>query len=240
MTRVLIGELRKLQGSLALLLALAVPGLLGVLVLLAVAAAEKVPAWHSIVSGLALPLWALFLLPMAVAAFTTLIAQIEYKGRGWDHILALPIGRWRFFAAKAIVCVAAFIAMTAMVMLCAVAGGLIGGTLTGRMPPGPIPWQRMVDATLSVTAAGLLLVALQLWVALRSANFVVPLAFGIGGTLVSLGVAMTGTDKADWFPWVLPSRSLGVDNMQYLLIGGIGGAAVFVLMVLDLQRRAFK
>lgn len=224
-----------------MLLGVAVPGLLGILVLLAVATAHKAPAWNSIITGFVFPLWALFLLPMAVAAFTTLIAQIEYKGRCWDHILALPIGRWRFLTAKAIVSVTAVMIMMALVMLCAVAGGLIGGTITGRMPAGSIPWQTMSDAVLVLTVSVMLLLALQLWVALRSANFVIPLAFGIAGTLVSLGAAMTRTDKADWFPWVLPSKALaGADSTQPLLIGGIGGAVVFVLMVLDLQRRAFK
>ena len=74
-----------------------------------------------------------------------------------------------------------------------------------------------------------------------AASFVVPLAVGIGGTLVALAVSMTGSDEADWFPWVLPFKVLtDPDPAPFALVGAIGGAIALAAMVLDLSRRSFR
>lgn len=241
MIALLRAEWRKLGGSLALLFALLAPALPGLLAALAMATNRRAPSWGSIVGQFALPLWTLFLLPMCLAAFTTLVAQIEYRGRGWDHLLALPIARWRVFAAKALVVLAAAGLMTVLMLFFVVAGAALGGAISGRMPVGALLWGAWSIRLGKVFAAGLLMAALQLWVALRFANFVVPLAVGIGGTLVALAVAITRTGQADWFPWVLPFRvAIAPDPLPAVLIGASGGALVLVVMVIDLSRRSFR
>lgn len=239
MLRVLRAELAKLNGSLALLLAIVVPGLLGILPLLALLANDRTSAWTSILHEFVLPLWAFFMLPMAVTAFTTLVAQIEYRGRSWDHLLALPIARWRIFTAKAIVVLLAVSAMTVLVVLFAIAGAAAGGWITGRMPTGAIPWTMIVRSASMIVGAGACFVILQLWVALRYANFVVPLAVGIGGTLIAIAAMMTRSDRADWFPWVLPFKAItDIEPSFYLLVGLVGGIVALGCMLLDLNRRA--
>lgn len=241
MIALLHAELRKLGGSLALLLAVLGPALPGVLAALAIATARRSTSWGSILTQFVLPIWALFLLPMIVAAFTTLVAQIEYRGRAWDHLLALPIARWRIFAAKALVVLGVTAAMTLLVVLFALLGAALGGTLSGRAPTGTVPMGRLGMMVAELLAAATFLSALQLWVALRYGNFVVPLAVGIAGTLVALAVAMTGTGQADWFPWVLPFRTLTApDPMPLAVMGALGGAAVLMVMIVDLSRRSFR
>ncbi len=236
--RCVLIELRKLNGSLALLLAIVAPGLLAVLALLAMFSAERAPTWNALFWDFLCPLWAFFLLPMTVTAFTTLVAQIEYKGRAWDHLLALPVARWRIFAAKAIVAFGAVAAMTLLVFLFATITTTVGGALTGRIPADPFPWERIVRVVPAIVASAAFFVALQLWVSLRFANFVTPLVFGISGTLMSLAVVMTRTDKADWFPWVLPVNALRQpDPAASVLIGALGGAVVLALMMFDLSKR---
>lgn len=239
--RLLDVEVRKLHGSLALLLAVVSPGLVGVLCFVAPFAGDRAPKWSELIGVLTFPIWAFFLLPMTVTAFTALIAQIEYKPKAWDHLLALPVRRWQVYLAKAVVVVAAVALMTALVFVFAWLGATLGGALKGRPPTGEIPWTRIGRAGATITAAAGLMTVLQLWVALRFANFVVPLGFGIGGTLVAVAVLITNSDKANWFPWLLPFNAVRQeDPAPYILAGAIGGALALALMVVDLSRREMR
>jgi len=234
-------EIRKLNGSLALLLAVVAPAFPALLVMLSVATAQRPPRWSTIFDSFMLPLWALFLMPMIVAAYTTLVAQIEYQARGWDHLLALPIRKAQIFLAKAAVVILGLVAMTILALLFTGVGAAVGGLISGHSPTGAVPIARLINVTGLLLSSALLSVALQTWIALRSASFVVSLAFGIGGTMVALAVAMTGTQQADWFPWVLPLKALGkADPASFALSGGAGGLIVFALMIADLSRRSFR
>ena len=241
MMRNVHAEIRKLNGSLALLLLLVAPAFPGVLALLSLFSAEHAPRWGSIFSDFVLPIWAFFLLPMTVTAFTTLVAQIEYKGRAWDHLLALPIARWQIFGAKAIVVLGAAMAMTTLSVLFTLFGAWLGGGLTGLMPIGDVPWRHIAQSASMIAASAAWFTLLQLWVALRFGSFVVPIAFGIGGTLVAIAISMTRIDNAAWFPWALPIRTLiHPDPMPYLLIGVIGAVITLIAMVVELSARSLR
>ena len=70
---------------------------------------------------------------------------------------------------------------------------------------------------------------------------VLPLVVGIGGTLVAMAVAMTRTEQASWFPWVLPLKILSApDPIGFALFGGIGGLVLLVVMIGDLIRHDFR
>lgn len=234
-------ELRKLNGSLALLLAVVAPALPGVLAALSLIAADRSPQWASIFTGFVLPIWSLFLLPMVVAAFTTLVGQVEYRAGGWDHLLALPIARWQLFLAKAIVVLAASAMMTLLVLVFTWLGATLGGAVSGHSPAGAVPWAKLAQMVLLLLAGTTMLVVIQLWVALRFASFVMPLVVGIGGTLVAIAVAMTRTEQAAWFPWVLPLKILNApDPIPFALLGGIGGLVLLALMIGHLSRHSFR
>lgn len=234
-------EIRKLNGSLALLLAVVAPAFPALLVALSVATTDRASRWSAIFDSFMLPLWALFMMPMVVAAFTTLVAQIEYQARGWDYLLSLPIHRWKIFLAKAVVVLLAMVTMTLLSLIFTWLGALLGGLVGGHPPTGAIPFEKLANVTALLTASALLFVAMQTWVALRFSSFVVSLAFGIGGTMVALAVAMTGTKQADWFPWVLPMKVLSTpDPIKFALVGGLGGLLVLAIMVVDLSRRNFR
>ncbi len=241
MIALLRAETRKLGGSLALLLAVLAPALPGLLTALSLLSARRSANWDGLFTSFVLPIWALFLMPMVVAAFATLVAQIEYRARGWDHLLALPVARWQVFLAKAAVVVAATVAMTGLVLIFTWVGGVVGGALSRHPPTGGLAWDRIGRSALLMLASSATLVVLQLWVALRFSSFVVPLGVGIGGTLVALAVSMTGTDQAGWFPWVLPFKVLTVpDGAPFALTGGLGGLVLLGLMIADLSRRSFR
>lgn len=234
-------ELRKLRGSLALLLAVVAPALPGLLAALSIASNDRTSQWSSVFTQFVLPIWCLFLAPMVVAAFTALVGQIEYRARGWDHQRSLPVAPWRLPLAKAIVVLAAFVAMTVLVLAFTWVGASIGGALGGHPPAGAFPWARLARTVPLVLAGSTMLVVIQLWPALRFPSFVVPLVVGIGGTLVAMAVAMTRTDQADWFPWVLPFRILSApDPVPFAILGSVGGVLLLAAMVFDLSRHSFR
>ncbi|MET4596142.1 MULTISPECIES: ABC transporter permease [unclassified Sphingomonas] len=241
MITILDVEIRKLNGSLAALLALATPALPGGLACLSLMTSDRTSSWTSIFNEFLLPIWALFLLPMIVAAFTTLVSQIEHRGRSWDHLLALPIRRWQVFLAKAIVVLVTSGCITLLALLNTGIGAWLGGTLGGHVPVGAIPWQSLARTMFLLWSGTTLMIVLQLWSALRFASFVVSLSVGIGGTLVALAVAMTHTQQAAWFPWVLPMKIVtSKAPVPFALAGGIAGVILLAVMVIDLTRRDFR
>ena len=233
-------ELQKLRGSLALLVAVAAPALPGLLVMLALLSNDHAASWTD-TYRFALPLWALFLAPMVIAAFTALTAQLEHRGHGWDHLLALPIARWRIFAAKIIVTFATVVGMTVLVLGFASLGTLLGGAMGPGVPQEAFPWAKLVQQGALMIASMTTLVAIQLWIALRFANFVVPLVVGIGGTLVAMAVMMTRTQQAEWFPWVLPFNTLVTPTPErYAMVGLVTGLSILAAMIPALARHQFR
>ena len=233
-------ELQKLHGSLALLVAVVAPALPGFLAMLALLTNDEPASWSDSFR-FALPIWCLFLGPMVAAAFTALMAQIEHRGSGWDHLLALPIPRWRIYAAKMAVIFAATFVMLLLVIGFTVIGTLVGGNFGSVLPEEPFPWHKIVRQTFLIFGSMAALTALQSWIALRFANFVIPLVAGIGGTLVAMAVMMTRTKQADWFPWVLPYKALiEPEPMPYAIAGAVGGLCVVLALIVDLTRREMR
>ncbi len=104
-------EVRKLNRSLAALLAVAAPALIAVFGFFMVLRADKASAWDLWMMNAA-GVWAFFMMPMSVTALAALVAHMEHGPRSWDHLRALPLPRWRLYAAKT-VCVLIVVALRA-------------------------------------------------------------------------------------------------------------------------------
>ena len=239
MIRLVRAEFAKLSGSLALLFALVVPALPSFLVALAVLSRGKAATWSQMLDEFTIPLWALFLFPMAAATFCVLLAQVEHRARSWDHLFLLPFSRWQIYSAKMFVVAAALVAMTLLVPVYVAIAGTLTGLATGNLPSGSIAWDQSLGFAARLLGAAAFLGVLQAWAALRFGNFVIPLVIAMGGTLVGLAVAMTGTEDADWFPWVLPMRAIGQGQPDLpVIIGLCGGLAALVVALFDLSRQS--
>ena len=234
-------ELRKLRGSLILLLVAIPPLLPGAIIALAIATNEGVPSWEQLVGWLTIPLWAMFLNPTLLATVATLMGQIEYRGGSWSFMLVQPQPRWQLFLTK----LGILWLLHAMMLVLAIAGAILAGAcighLTGRVPTGTIPWAEGIRFVAQMSLGSLAILCIQLWVALRWNNFVISLALGIAGTLVQLAVLITGSDQAGWFPWVMAMRSALSENGAENVRAGLAlGLFLVPVMLFDLQRRALK
>lgn len=238
MLAVIRTEFAKLNRSLVLLLCAAAPTMVAVLVAIIFTQREGDQTWAGYLLGGG-ALWAFFMLPMTVTALTILIAQLEHGPRFWNHLFALPVPRWRFFAAKAAVVLTLVAAMTLVLFLLMPALGMAADRVaTSRALTGPVGMGRFAEILASMYVGALLLIGLQLWAALRFRSFVPPLVLGIGGTFVA--VAATGSDYGPYFPWLIPTNALAADPARTELALGIGlhgGLLVLLAMMIDLSRR---
>ncbi len=86
--------------------------------------------------------------------------------------------------------------------------------------------------------AATLMVAIQLWTALRFTSFVPALALGIGGAFFS--VVATAAKPGVFFPWQMPVNMLATEPWRVhtaLALGGGLGLVVLMLAIAHLARR---
>jgi len=238
MLAVLSVELRKLNRSLAAVLALAAPSLIaafGFFMLLRGGQPRPWAQWMQMATAV----WAYFMLPMSVTALTALVAHMEHGPRAWDHLRALPVPRWRIYAAKAVCVVALVTAMTGLNLL--LTWGAVSAAAAIKpavAPTGALDWTGVLAINLKVVAAATLLTAIQLWTALRFASFVPALALGIGGTFFS--VVATSAKEGVFFPWQMPINMLASEAWRVetaLALGGGLGLVALALAIAHLARR---
>lgn len=238
MLAVLSVELRKLNRSLAALLAVAAPSLIAIFAFFMVLRGKAPQPWDMwMVSSIGI--WSFFMLPMSVTALTALVAHMEHGPRSWDHLRSLPLPRWRLYAAKAIIVLAVIAAMSAATLI------LNWGAVTAAaaIKPGLTPTGRLDVALYAATMgkiflAAVLMIAIQLWTALRFASFVPALVVGIGGTFFA--VVATAAKAGVFFPWQMPVNMLATEAWRINTALGLGcglGLVVLVLAVAHLARR---
>ena len=231
-------EAYKLRRSLALLLAAVAPLLVAVFVFFNMLRVDKAMPWEMILPSSA-GIWAFFMLPMSVTALTALVASSEHSHRTWDYLRALPLPRWHLYAAKA-VCVLGVvllmsIALALMTWLAAQAAGWWKPTIAATGPTGISAYLWLLGR---IFLAAWLLVAVQLWIALRYASFVPALAAGIGGTFFA--VVATSAKIGAFLPWQIPVNQLASDPARAhltLMLGFAGGCIALIAMTWHLGQR---
>lgn len=234
-------EAHKLRRSLALLLAAIAPLLIAAFIFFNLLRLKQAMPWAMALQS-STAIWAFFMLPMSVTALTALVAHAEHGPRSWDHLLALPLPRWHLYAAKA-VCVLGVVAAMSLwlAILTLLAVDLVGTIKPAVAATGPLDTLAYLQMLGRVFLSAWLLVAVQLWIALRCASFVPALAVGIGGTFFA--VVATSAKIGVVLPWQIPVNQLASDpaRAQFaLLLGMIGGCIALTAMLLHLGRREVR
>lgn len=238
MLAALFVEARKLNRSLAAVLAVIAPTLIAVFTFFMLLRSTRAQPWDMwMISGAGI--WAYFMLPMSVTALTALVAHMEHGPKSWDHLRALPVARWKLYAAKAICVLVVIALMSAAVFgLQFIAVKLAVMIKPDMAPTGPFDAAKYTMALTKMFAAALLMIMIQLWVALRYASFVPALAIGIGGTFFS--VVATSAKQGVFFPWQMPVNMLATETWRVetaLTLGGVGGLVCLLAMLVHLSRR---
>jgi ABC-2 type transport system permease protein len=231
-------EAFKLRRSLALLLAVVAPLLIAVFMFFNLLRMHKAPPWDMPLQSSA-AIWAFFMLPMSVTALTALVAHGEHGPRGWDHLRALPLPRWHLYAAKAACVLAVVVAMSLAIAVLTPLSAILAGWFKPAVAVTGSPDAMGYLVFLGrIFLAAWLLVAVQLWVALRYASFVPALCVGIGGTFFA--VVGTSAKIGVLSPWQIPINQLAEDPARAqlaLLLGFGGGCMALVAMTWHLARR---
>ncbi|MDI1253076.1 ABC transporter permease [Thermomonas sp.] len=237
-TTALAVEAYKLRRSLALLLAVVAPLPIAVFVFFNLLRMDKAMTWQMTLQSSA-AIWAFFMLPMSVTALTALVAHTEHGPRTWDHLRALPLPRWHLYAAKAAsvlgIVLLMSMALALMTWLAVQAAGWWKPTVAASGAPDIATYLLLLGR---IFLAAWLLVAVQLWIALRYVNFVPALAAGIGGTFFA--VVATSAKIGVFLPWQIPVNQLASDPSRAqltLLLGFAGGCVALVAMTWQLSRR---
>ena len=234
----LIVEARKLNRSLAAVLAVAAPSLIAIFVFFNMLRGKEAAPWDMWMVN-ASAIWAFFMLPMSVTALTALTAHMEHGPKTWDHLFALPVARWRILTAKVVAVVTVVAAMSVMLFGLAWLAGQTGGWLRPEVAArGAFPAADFASKLALILAAGLLLIAVQLWTALRFRSFVPGLVLGIGGTFFA--VVATGAKEGVFLPWQMPINMMGTDPARVqmaLALGSIGGVVAMLAMIVHLSHR---
>ena len=238
MLAVLSVEIRKLNRSLAAVLAVAAPSLIavfGFFMLLRGKAAQPWEMWMLSAIGI----WSYFMLPMSVTALTALVAHMEHGPKSWDHLRSLPLPRWRLYAAKAVMVLAVVAIMSVLTLLLTWGAVMLAATIKPELTPtGPLDVGLYAVTMGKVFLAAILMVSIQLWIALRFASFVPALVVGIGGTFFS--VVATSAKQGVFFPWQMPVNMLATEAWRVNTALGLGcglGLVVLALATAHLSRR---
>ncbi len=231
-------EARKLNRSLAALLAVAAPSLIALFTFFNMLRGKEAAPWDMWMIS-ACGIWAFFMLPMSVTALTALVAHMEHGPKSWDHLRALPLPRWRIYAAKA-VCVLAVVALMSAAVLVMTWGAVaLAAAIKPQLQPvGPFELAKYAAVMGRMFGAAVLMIAIQLWVALRWASFVPALAVGIGGTFFS--VVATSAKQGVFFPWQMPVNMLAADAWRAQTALGLGlglGTVAMAAALIHLSRR---
>lgn len=236
MVTAIISEFLRLRRSLALALVAAVPTCLALLTFVILLDRDKAIPWRTFTDGTA-AIWAYLLLPMAATALSLLLAQVEQAARGWDHLLALPGWRGRFFLAKAVVLLLMLAMMSVLLVPLVITAGMAANAIQGGAVLTGDPAIANFAALMARmwVAAGLMSM-LQLWLALRVRGFVPPLILGLGGTLI--GAVAASARQGVYVPWLLPVNMLSTpDRAHQAMVSAVIGVAVLLpLMLVDLAR----
>jgi ABC-2 type transport system permease protein len=179
------------------------------------------------------------MLPMSVTALAALVAHTEHGPRAWDTLRALPLPRWHLYAAKAVGILALVLAMSLLLAALSFAAIALAGWVKPAVAPSGTPDVLAYLALLGrIFLAAWLLVAVQLWIALRFSSFVPALATGIGGTFFA--VVASSAKIGVVLPWQIPINQLASDPARAqlaLAIGACGGCLAFAAMLWQLSRR---
>ena len=245
--RALSAEALKLRGTLALWMSLVAPLAIVALVVLQLALghmAKQAPftpeeAWSRYGLGV-LTLWAFLMMPLFVTLQSALLAGLEHGNHQWKHLFALPLPKGVHYLSKLV----ALTGMLGLAMLVLFAMIPLGGWMLSTLQPrlgiaGAPPLGTIARDLSAIFAAGLLIVALHTWIALRWRSFTVAVSIGMVATVAGF-LIMQSKDYGYLYPWSMPVSAVAGHGLHMAFVvkaGLVGGALVTAAGLWNFVRR---
>jgi ABC-2 type transport system permease protein len=152
--------------------------------------------------------WGLLMMPLFITLQTALIAGLDHADNQWKALLARPVPRWTFYAAKLVIVLTMTAASAALLAVGVVAAGAILHVLTAEVRfGGAVPFSWILLQAAQMTGLAFLYLSIQTWVALRWRSFSVATGVGIVATVTSFAMLLAAGQFGTWpqyYPWALP------------------------------------
>lgn len=193
--------------------------------------------------------FAFLFLPLFYILTSTLLMQIEFKSNTWKQVLASPQSYFHMLSAKFLILQLMALAFLIvfniyMVIGCLLIDFIYDNTLTTSLLGS---WPKLISLNLMALGSTIGISALSFWLALRSKNFVAPIAIGfllwLIGPTAALELKWPHFDK---YVFVLPF-TIAVDRFEgsrftYQMISLGYGILFFGIAYLEfvLQRLTFQ
>lgn len=148
------------------------------------------------------------LLLLYVILVTSLLIQVEYKARGWKHLLILPVKKSTIFIGKLVMIF--FIVLSCYLLF--IVFTLLAGYGLNLIYPGLKFFKYQPDYATIITSVFksfisiLGIMALQYWLNLRFKNFILPIGIGLAGVILS-AIIINHWKYDDFFVYAQPALS---------------------------------
>jgi lantibiotic transport system permease protein len=185
-------------------------------------------------------MWSLLLLPLFVTLQMSLLGAMEHNNHTLKQLYALPVPRWVYYVAKALVGYGLIGLSEIILILLTLLVGFIFQFIAPELGfDGAISWEVMFKATAVCFLAAGLVVALQFWVSMHWTSFVFSMGFGIVATVS--GVLVMSSKWAEFYPWCMSGiAAINIVNKDPvgwgLSLGLIGGMFMLVIGAVEVIR----
>jgi hypothetical protein len=183
-------------------------------------------------------LWTIFAMPVVVALLSALLADVDYKGKGWKHLFAMGVPQSAVFAGKWFSLAGLSLVSTLVFASANLAGSLAAHYLRPDLGLDfPIPIGEAYGRPLLAWLLSLFMLSLHQWISLRWPGFLVSLAVGFAASVSNLFTISSYLFSSSYFsPWALPVQAYE-DWRLPLALSLLGAALVYTAARREFIRR---
>lgn len=235
--RLVTVELFKLRRTLALFVALVLPGVIALLYALMLAQRGKAflgapeHAWSALFQA-NLSGWVMLGLTLFIALEAALVVGIEHQHGGWKRLFAAPVDATRLFAAKTLVVFGlVLVSLLSLWFWTVVFGNVVAFALPALGMPLGAPDAGSLVLLAKVAAASALIVALHVAIAARWSAIAVSLGSGI---VAMIGLVIATSSKwMKFYPWFFPLSAAQTDSTRALAapVYAVAGLLAVVVVI---------
>lgn len=242
--RLLAVELFKLRHTLALFVALVLPGVIALLYALMIVQRGKAltggagASWSNLIE-VNLAGWTMLGMTLFIALESALVIGIEHQHGGWKRLFAAPLDATRLFLAKAIV-VFALVVVSLAALWCwtVVFGNAVALLAPGDLLPVGAPGAHSMLLLARVACASLLAVAIHVAIAAYWPAIAVSLGSGIAAMI---GLVIAASSKwMRFYPWFFPVAAAQTQPERMLSTTTCLVSAILAVLLLWLAARRWQ